>query len=111
MASSSDEYDAYNLDEFTEEEFAYIESGLLIRDTSSAQILAGGPAVTIEVEQSTDCLIVKDSSKKSTSKSGARQEPHLSPFRQFRSWKKVLSVSDLVSPAWYVHSISREISQ
>jgi hypothetical protein len=32
--------------------------------------------------------------------SGSREQS--SPFQRYRSWNRVLSVSDLVSPAWYV---------
>ena len=75
----------------------------------------GGPAITIEVEKSTETLSVGDlQPRASTSTSLERIVPAKditrSPFQRHRMWNKVLSVSDLVSPAWCVlHILSMEM--
>lgn len=92
MASSSDEYDAFNLD-FTEEDFTYIDKTILAE--SQAGNSASGPAINIEIEESV---------KQTNSKENFMREPRPSPYLQFRAWNNALSVSDLVSPAWYVMS-------
>lgn len=93
MASGSDEYDAFNLD-FTEEDFTYIDKTILGTESQAGES-AGGPAITIEIEQSVEQTTAKDTSVNA---------PRPSPYMQFRAWNDALSVSDLVSPAWYVLS-------
>jgi hypothetical protein len=66
----------------------------------------GGPAVKVEIDQHADHSISKGqlarvSSSKAREACSTRRE-QASPFQRHRSWNKVLSVSDLVSPAWYV---------
>jgi hypothetical protein len=103
MVSSGDEFDAYNLDEFTTEDFAFVDR-TIARDDIIAKT-NGGPAVTVEVEQSIDLMMLKDpligASSPVLRSLGPQQPSQPSPFQRFRAWRKVLSVSDLVSPAWY----------
>ncbi|KAF7981088.1 hypothetical protein HWV62_34783 [Athelia sp. TMB] len=105
MASSGDEYDAFNLDDFTEDDFANIDKNILVDSPATlphqARKPAGGPALTIEVEEPADDVDAKESS--------GGGPLRLSPYSQFRSWNNALSVSDLVAPAWYTPPYSCEV--
>ena len=93
----SDEFDAYNFQEFTAADFAAVDSEILEMESNR-----GGPSVTIEVEKSaavsqlTRALPSNDPGWLPTRRG---QE---SPFQRHRWWTNVFSVTDLVSPAWYV---------
>ena len=98
MASSGDEFDAYNLDDFTAEDFALVD-GTIAKDNIIAKT-NGGPAVTVEVEQPIDIVSEGPLIRASSPVLRSPRPQQQSPFQRFRSWNKVLSVSDLVSPAW-----------
>jgi hypothetical protein len=84
---SDDEYDQCSFPQFTEAEFSAIDA---LRDHATVHPLAG-PAVTVEVEEASTPLVLL---------SGVVAQEQ-SPFEQYRR-NGVLSVTDLVSPAWYV---------
>lgn len=107
MNSSDDEYEAYNLAEFTQEDFANIDADILVRGFVNPKVeLKGGPAVAIEIDGFDEDLVTKESREQvSTSTSVKSIVPRRdvrSPFIRHRSWNGILSVSDLVSPAWCV---------
>ncbi|KIM88930.1 hypothetical protein PILCRDRAFT_813929 [Piloderma croceum F 1598] len=64
----------------------------------------GGPAITVEVEQSANHISYNDQLTRgllsNATVSLLTRREKASPFQHYRSWNKVLSVSDLVSPAW-----------
>ena len=96
MSNSEDEFDAYNLGEFTEQDFAKIDFDL--NNNQGKQSQTGGPAVLIEIEDISDSLMhmPKGLSRLYSHSSG------MSPFKRHRAWNGILSVTDLVSPSWYV---------
>jgi exonuclease V len=106
MASEDDEFDAYDFGEFTADELALVDESIMANNHVAANASRGGPAITVEVEQSANHTSHNDqltrglSSNATVSLSTKRE--NVSPFQRFRSWNKVLSVSDLVSPVWYV---------
>ena len=102
MTSSGDEFDAYNFQEFTADDLASLDS-ILARGDITPNANMAGPAVTIEVEQPANHPIVNGSLTRAPSSATGLfpRRDRSSPFQQYR-WKKVISVSDLVSPAWYV---------
>ena len=115
---SSDNYSAFDFSEFTEEDFAQIDAAIALRmqrdvtgdtsfqseihglnlssltseelDSAVAMKLNDGPSIQIEIEdgQATPLQVVAPPNQPS-------------PLQQFRS-RRILSVSDLVSPAWHV---------
>jgi hypothetical protein len=93
-----DEYDVYDdFSEFTEEDFARI-------DASTAQKLAttsvnGGPAITVALEQP----VVDNFPLKAPAEQPMDPSQHLSPIQHFRRGQ-ILSVTDLVAPAWCAHA-------
>ena len=61
----------------------------------------GGPQIEITVERAASA----DSSRslKDVKRGpGRKAYPKRSPYEQFRSWNRLLSVTDLVGPSWYV---------
>jgi exonuclease V len=89
-----DEYDDYNLSEFTEDDFAIIDAAL--QENASEK---GGPKVLVQLEQP-----VVDNNinfKALTKPIPPPQKKELSPYLRFRT-NGILSVTDLVAPAWYV---------
>jgi len=89
-----DEFSQYNLTEFTEEDFLYVD--IHIAESSRVK---GGPTISVEVEEPTSMLQPQFQSMAThqrTSTSARR-----SPIQQFRNGNRHLSVSDLTSPAWY----------
>lgn len=104
MASGSDDFDDLNFDEFTEDDFAHIDRTIALVEAGSESRTpdaAGGPAVIIEIEPSAQEINAEGVSV---------EMPRLSPYAQFRAWNNVLSVSDLVSPAWYALSLWKAAS-
>jgi exonuclease V len=128
MDTPWDEYDAYDLSEFSATDFVHIESnstGAPTRHNNQAttpedeQVVAvtdgdqtgavgtggsgGLPQVAVELESTTDELVVV---KVAGGRSGSGDSIEIvdgasrSPFEEFRS--RTLSVSDLVGPAWYI---------
>ena len=100
----SDEFDTYNFQEFTADDLAFVDESLLARGHFVANTDMGGPSITIEVEQSTNPQTVKGPPTRASSSKATGRHDQASPFQRHRSWRKVMSVSDLVSPAWYVAS-------
>jgi hypothetical protein len=100
--SSGDEFDAYNFGEFTADDLASVDT-VVEKDIFANR---GGPAVTVEVEKPADHLFSKASLTRESSSNAVALPPtrrkQASPFVRYRWWSRVLSVSDLVSPAWYV---------
>jgi len=106
MASEDDEFDTYDFSEFTAHELALVDESIMANSNVTANANRGGPAITVEVEQSANHISHNDQltrglSSNATVLLSSRRE-QASPFQHYRSWNKILSVSDLVSPAWYV---------
>jgi hypothetical protein len=128
MSSPWDEYDAYDLSEFSAADFVHIDSnttGATARHNNRATapeedkvvivtegdrtraVETGGsgglPQVAVELELATDePIVVKVAGGGSGSGDSAvvvDGASRRSPFEEFRS--QTLSVSDLVGPAWY----------
>lgn len=113
----SDSYSAFDLSEFTEEDFAQIDAAIL------SQIQDGGDisfqseidglnlsSLTPEDLAQLDSVVSMKLNEHNDGPSiriqieDGEATPHVadpSPLQQFRS-RRILSVSDLVSPAWYV---------
>lgn len=92
--SDTDEYAAFTLSEFTEEDFSQIDAAVALGNPSVPRPGGGDPSIAIELEDfSTRTASAADIGK-------VRNEG-LSPFQRYRPGK-VLSVTDLVSPAWYI---------
>ncbi len=119
MGDDSDEYDAYNLSEFSAADFAHIEAARQHDHDATAQAgmrvvtsESGGPQIAVALEPASDeSVLVKDATSRSgsveivdttleTGDSGSKARRN-SPIKRYRS-RKTLSVSDLVGPAWYV---------
>jgi hypothetical protein len=132
MDTSWDEYDAYDLSEFSVADFLHIDShttGATTRHNNRATApeedkvvvvtdgdwtravgigASGGlPQVAVELESATDEPVVV---KVAGGGSGSGDNivagdgaSRRSPFEEFRS--QTLSVSDLVGPAWYILSL------
>jgi hypothetical protein len=106
MNSSDDEYEGYNLAEFSQEDFANIDADILVRGLVNLNDAPkGGPAVTIEIHRLDEDLAGEESQGQASSSTPFQhtvpdRDVKQSPFERHRSWNKVLSVSDLVSPAW-----------
>lgn len=102
MSNSEDEFDAYNLGEFTEQDFAKIDFDVL-SDIQAQQSQAAGPAVPIEIEDSPMPRGLPHFTAATAGSSRSFQHySEISPFQRHRSWSNILSVTDLVSPSWYV---------
>ena len=118
MDTSWDEYDAYDLSEFSPADFVHIDSNSTSATTRHATVsestdqdwtcavgTSGGlPQVAVELEPATDQPVVV---KVAGGGSGSGDDivvadgaSRRSPFEEFRS--QTLSVSDLVGPAWYI---------
>jgi hypothetical protein len=127
MDTAWDEYDAYDLSEFSPADFVHIDTNatsattrhndhatapeegqvVIVTDGDWTRAIGTGgsgglPQVAVELELATDELVVvkvaEGGSRDSiTDVDGA---PRRSPFEEFRS--QTLSVSDLVGPAWYI---------
>jgi exonuclease V len=140
---SRDEFEHYDLSEFTEEELVQFDrdvtNNLLQKPDYGPEILpiskasltslgGGGPALDIAFESLTDAFLVEELPKPSvsarnchyllpastslplqrTSTYVSRKRPPKkgkNPYEQFCSWKKGFSVTDLVSPVWFVHQV------
>jgi hypothetical protein len=102
--ADSDKYDAFNLSDFTEEDFAHIDAILQREGGDNVAPQYGGPAITVELEKPTVDII----SKAPPSDLATKFKKDASPFQRYR-WKKILWVTDLVSPAWYVSTFVRII--
>lgn len=142
---SPDEFDAYDLSEFTAEDFAHIDA-LVAATTSTTPVVhtptpplpeevltpepvavgavrsepegsesspgapgsprgggrgrryGGGPQIQIAVERT----VRANASRSLKDRRGKYPQPKRSPYEQFRSWNRLLSVTDLVGPSWYV---------
>lgn len=107
MSDSEDSYGGYDLSEFTEEDFARIDAAISNITTPSPITSPpnGGPKLAITLELSLpDCPAEVGSSNNDTvtpiSLDKTVTVSENSPLRRFRR-KGFLSVTDLVSPAWY----------
>lgn len=108
MSDSEDSYGGYDLSEFTEEDFARIDAAISNISTPPPMTSPppnGGPKLAITLELSLpDCPAEASSSNNDTvypisiDKNDIASEN--SPLRRYRR-KGFLSVTDLVSPAWY----------
>lgn len=123
-----DEYDAYDLSEFSAADFVHIDNNstaattrhnnrattpeveqvVVVTDGDWTRAVGTGstgglPQIAVEIEPATDELVVV---KVAGGGSGNRDSIVIvdgasrSPFEEFRS--QTLSVSDLVGPAWYI---------
>jgi hypothetical protein len=114
MDTSWDEYDAYDLSEFTASDLVHIDSnttGATTRRNDRAtapeeeQVVGTGrfgglPQVAVELELGTnEPVVVKVAGGGDSTVIVDGASPR-SPFEEFRS--QTLSVSDLVGPAWYI---------
>lgn len=119
-SASSDTYSDYDLLEFTEEDFEFIDAQVssaqnpvppnLQRASESSDTLessdpppsppTGGPAVDISIEthEGSGSGSVNSTEEPPPSQVSERQLP--SPFKSFRSWNGTLAVTDLTAPAW-----------
>jgi len=88
-----DEYDDYNLSEFTEDDFAIIDAAL--QENVSEK---GGPKVFVQLEQP---VVDNNINFKALTQPKPPPPKELSPYLRFRT-NGILSVTDLVAPAWYV---------
>lgn len=94
----SDEYDEYDLSEFSEEQLAQMEAAL-----GASQ---GGPTITVEVEDAADTDMKGAATDGPTR--GAENAPthedaaNKSPFERYRWKRNAFSVTDLTAPVWYV---------
>ena len=79
--SFQSEINGLNLSSLTPEELAQLDSAVSMKLNEHID----GPSIQIEIEDEDE----------------TPQVVHPSPLEQFRS-RKILSVTDLVSPAWYV---------
>ena len=149
---SRDEFEHYDLSEFTEEELVQFEKhathnrletpddGPKFLPTSQQDIrkagpsnFGGGPVLDIAFESPADAFLVEAIPKPAVSARKChsllptstlasppvhlnRASTHVSrrrlpkrvkknPYEQFCSWKKGFSVTELVSPVWFVHEI------
>ena len=84
------EIDGLNLSSLTAEEFAQLDSAVSVK-LNENEHNDNGPSIQIQIEdgEATPRQMVEFSNQPS-------------PLEQFRS-RRILSVSDLVSPAWYVY--------
>ena len=130
MDEDGDEYDAYNLSEFSAADFSYFdrtarrhEYDATAQGTRVVTSESGGPQIAVAIEPAADeSVIVKAAVGQSGSveifdapqglddrrraKQNGLHRPHYSvdtrsPFEKYRS-RGTLSVSDLVGPAWCV---------
>ena len=118
---SSDSYSAFDLSEFTEEDFAQIDAAI------SSQIQGDDAIANISFESEIDglnlCSLTPEELAQLDAAISMKLNEHTngpsiqieieagemtpqvirpSPLEQFRS-RRILSVTDLVSPAWYVY--------
>lgn len=93
-----DEYDEYDLSEFTSEELTAVDANVshMLRSTPDHPASSAGPKIQITLEQSNVVTASTTASSTFLFISPAAD----SPYSQFRSWKKAFSVTDLVGPAW-----------
>ena len=121
----SDNYSAFDFSEFTEEDFAQIDAAILSHmqgndatGNSSFQSEIGGlnlssltpeelaqldSAVSMKLNEHNDgpSIQIEIEDGEATPLQVVECSTLPSPLKQFRS-RRILSVSDLVSPAWYV---------
>ncbi|KAH7923884.1 hypothetical protein BV22DRAFT_1130261 [Leucogyrophana mollusca] len=120
---SSDEFDSYDLAEFTEEDFAQFDADILSEPAPQAgeehpqsplhstidkgKSISGDPSIHIEFESSASTTanpVAPSTGQDLHAVPGPRYMQRTvsrqSPFQRYRSWKKTLSVTDLISPAW-----------
>ena len=97
---SPDEYEAYDLSEFSAADFAELDqlisgmSRLSIPENGRQLVGNGSPAVHIGLEDS------DESSKSHRPESSQDRRDMGSPYETFRSSTGVLSVTDITGPAW-----------
>lgn len=128
---SSDSYSAFDLSEFTEEDFAQIDAaissrphdgnddnakgdasfqseidGLNLSTLTPEELAQLDSAVSIKLNEHNDgpSIKIEIEDGETTPFQVAEYSNRLSPLVRFRS-RRILSVSDLVSPAWYVSLI------
>lgn len=104
---SDDDFAGFDLSEFTEDDFAQIDAGLVSQGLSLVN-MTPGPAVAIQIEEPFHHGPENPSGHKSRSPSpvngkgkGKARTTEGTPFKDHRR-NKYLSVSDLASPAWCV---------
>ncbi|KAI6136416.1 exonuclease V [Pisolithus sp. B1] len=107
---SSDEYDGYDLSEFTSQELAVVDANVshMLRSIPERTASSAGPKIHIALEPS--CTRVERSlaqqSNVVTASATASSTLHFvtaaadSPYSRFCSWKGAFSVTDLVGPTW-----------
>ena len=117
---SSDSYSAFDLSEFTEEDFARIDAaissqiqgddergdisfqseidGLNLSSLTPEELAQLDSVVSMKIDERNDGPSVQIEIE---DEEMTPQVVRPSPLEQFRS-RRILSVSDLVSPAWYV---------
>jgi exonuclease V len=95
---SEDEFDLYDLPEFTEDDFARIDAAVELK---MAEDKGGGglPKVTVQLEQPVVDIDLKATTTATTTTTKSTPVKELSPFDRFRA-NGILSVSDLVAPVW-----------
>ncbi|KAI5982743.1 exonuclease V [Pisolithus albus] len=107
---SSDEYDEYDLSEFTSQELATMDANvtLMLRPIPEPTTSSAGPKIHIALEAS--CVRVErppaqqnnvvTTSTTASSTFLCVTPTADSPYSRFCSWKGAFSVTDLVGPAW-----------
>jgi len=89
MYSSDDEYEAYNLAEFSQEDFANIDADILVRGLVNPNDgPKGGPVVTIEIDRLDEDLAMEESQGQALSFKHIvpGRDVKQSPFERHRSW-------------------------
>ncbi|KAI0647988.1 exonuclease V [Trametes meyenii] len=118
---SPDEFDSYDFSEFTAQDFENIDAFVLAHtpemstppatptpvcgtsrdggigtpNSSRSNNGNGGPQIEIALERA-----ARTDAKRLVKGRKAKIHKKLTPFEQFRRWKRVLSVTDLVGPSW-----------
>lgn len=109
-AMSSDEFDAYDLSEFTSEEFAAIDARVArllpsraavsrVEAVSAPIISAAAPLVHVVLE-SNPSLNASSCATDSNTTTRHRSPVADSPYKRFCSWKKAFAVTQLIGPVW-----------
>ncbi|KAI6047852.1 exonuclease V [Pisolithus marmoratus] len=107
---SSDEYDEYDLSEFTSQELAVVDANVsdMLRSIPEPTVSSAGPKIHIALESSCDRIEPSPAQQSNVVTASTTTSSTLlfvspaadSPYSRFCSWRKAFSVTDLVSPAW-----------
>ena len=119
---SSDSYSAFDLSEFTEEDFAQIDAAISLQIQGDDALASANTSFQSEIDGLDLSSLTPDELAELDSAVSMKLNEHIdgpsiqieiedgemtpqvikpSPLEQFRS-RRILSVTDLVSPAWYV---------